>query len=221
MNRVLSIAVMALILCGTFIGPRDVQAAMVTLTPYNFNAPEVKIGVDVTVDSSQAFLTITNNSSGISSSSSVTEVYFSKDWESTLSNGSIHDQSSGVNFTTATLTPPDPPGKNIIGWSGTFFGAEAVSSSSGTNGTNPNGIDTGGEFLQLAFSLIGGAYDANGIAGLITPSNLAVKVQDCIGSDSCGAAAVPIPGAIWLMSSALVGIGAFIRRGKLRYTSAV
>lgn len=167
----------------------------------------------VTPTSSQLLITIDNTGPvGI-----IKNVYLEDAWGDSgflvSSSSFIIDRDStglsGVDFEPDGLPAAPPGGASNFGWDGNFERFRSINPAP-TFGVGP------GEWLALLYNLDGvtstqAFLDALG-AGIIDPMGIrrvAMHVIRCVDDESCTAISVPIPGAIWLFASALLGLFGF------------
>jgi hypothetical protein len=78
------------------------------------------------------------------------------------------------------------------------------------NGGAANAINPG-ESLTISAAYLGGS--AQGLVNtLVANKGIAIHTGNCSGSSSCAATVVPVPGAAWLLLTALGSIGLIGRR---------
>ncbi len=151
------------------------------------------------------------------------DVYFETAQWAGLTLNSVTSSPTGTNYV-SPATPAEPPAAGSISsfggaWLGTAIGFTADPSSSPPSIT---GV-TGGFDAVLTFSFSGLGLDVLTFATSVLSTfdqgfRIAMHIGDCtVGGESCTAIAAPIPGAVWLFISALlglVGIG-YLKREKL------
>ena len=182
----------------------------------NGNAPVAsQLLVDVTQSGSNVLFKFTNSSV---IASSITDIYF--DYGNTnlftsVSNNALGaaGQSAGVNYTDGA-TPPNLPAGNTIGFTADASGDSAPP-------VPANGVNAAGEFaaflgalgITSSFGDVIAALDSNAL-------RIGLHVQaigNLDGSESFVNAPnrpsqVPVPGAIWLFGSAILGFAGFSNR---------
>jgi len=171
--------------------------------------------LEVMADGTNAWFKFINDSSlsGTASNSIIEDIYFENGLTSVgLSNAALGTASRSVKFSPARVSG-NPPGKNHIPnnpWAGTMARFDADSPAP-KKGIGP------GEYLNIHFdysgteeALVTALTDLNGY------SRIAMHVLDCVGYKSCTASVVPIPAAIWMFGSALLGLVVVTRRRSSR-----
>jgi uncharacterized protein (TIGR03382 family) len=195
MNRTKS-TLAALLVLTPLVFAGNAGAVVVSITPYNLDAPELDLSVDVTVDSGVASFAFSNNSTGDSAGSVAAAFYFEIGLGDLLSNPTIVG-GSGVSFDT-DADPASPPGGETVNWGGEFFAIGAVPP------PPANGLGVG-DSLLVTFDYAG-TVDVL-VAALIDQSGnsrIATHVLDCVGENSCSAiTTVPVPAAFPALLSAL------------------
>ena len=170
---------------------------------------EAQVTVDV-LDIGNDMVRFTFNNSG-PEASSIEGVYF--DDGALLAIASITN-GPGVDFTAGSASPPDLPGANNIN---PPFEVTAGFLADSDPPTAPNGVNPG-EFLHVDFTLQNGLSYANVITDLAT-GDLRIGVR-VISFDSGGSEAfvnnpVPVPAAVWLFGSGLLGLVSVARRKRV------
>lgn len=117
---------------------------------------------------------------------------------------------TGVDFTAGTASPPELPGGNTI--TPAFITTAGFLADSdpavSLNGVNP------GESLGVVFDLITGVTFADTVNALGTDLRIGIHVIafDSGGSESFVNTLVPVPAAVWLFGSGLLGLVGVARR---------
>lgn len=190
----------AAILVGSFASVAT--AARVDLEVYENQSGADVSGLDLWVDVLAAGADVDfvfHNDSSISSI--ITQIYFEDGLDALIANGSIFNESAGVDFKIGA-TPSDPPGGNTIGWMGTYFSVGRENPVS--NGINP------GETLTLRFDLVGGATVDAIVAALgTTGTRIAEHIQSLPTGASVAAVTVPVPVAVGPGLVLLAGLGLY------------
>jgi len=170
---------------------------------------ESQLFVEVTdAGSNQVLFTFTNTGSNLSS---IADIYF--DDGTLLGIASIDNSSSGVSFSQGA-NPGNLPGGNSIGFE-TTIGFLADSDAP----VQPNGVNPG-EYLGITFNLLSGVTYADTITAMQTATDLriGIHVQGFAdgGSESFvnNVTVVPIPAAVWLFGTGLIGLMGVARRNK-------
>ena len=193
------------------------QAATLQLSVFENNAGAFSGTVDVALIDTNTVVTTFNNTSMLDGpvieslhfESGVADWLSNPVWTNTDAPGNNKDD---IVFKLASKSSGVPGGQNIDWAVSHKSGATAykldASSPSPFNGLNS------GELLQIEWNFTG---DFDMFISDINngDSRFAVHIHDCLGSNSCSAvSAVPVPGAVWLMMSGLVGLVGMARRCK-------
>lgn len=199
------------------------SSSVVFANTYNFTqitsngneAVASQLSVNVTQSGSNALFTFSNSSV---ISSSITDIYFDygkTNYFTSISNNALGaaGESAGVSYSDGA-TPPNLPAGNTIG-----FTADASGDSNSP--VMANGINTASEYAAFlgAFGLSSSFSDV--IAALDSGAfRIGLHVQaigDLGGSESFVngqeyPSQVPVPGAIWLFGSAILGFAGYNKR---------
>ena len=173
----------------------------------NCTIGETQLSVDVTdAGSNQVLFTFLNTASG--APSSIEGVYF--DDGSLLGIASIDNSSPGVSFSQGAA-PPNLPGGNGI--SPAFLTTAGLLADSDPPPAG-NGVNTG-EFVGIRFDLQSGKTFGDVIAELANGDlrvGMHVIAIGSGGSESFVNNPVPLPAAVWLFGSGLLGLAGVARR---------
>jgi hypothetical protein len=187
---------------------KDAEAFTVPFAIYNGASNDFSATLDVTISNGTAVMKITNTSSpaGAAGESSIGTIWLEKgfsDWSS----GGLINNGPGVSFNPYGSSP-QPPG-HLSGadnpWNGTWT-SNSANSPALKNGINP------GETLTLILFFKAGSTSVSNeqLTRMISDSHgnmrLGGQVLACDGDASCSITAAPIPGAIWLFASSLLGL---------------
>ncbi len=216
------------IVIATFVAPLLLAATTVFANSYNFtqitnngNTPIAsQLLVNVTQSGSNVLFKFTNSSV---IASSIADIYFdygNTNYFTSISNNILGGagESAGVNFSDGA-TPANLPGGNAIGFSADASGDSAPP-------VSPNGINASTEFaaflgvlgITSSFGDVIAALDSNAFRiGLHVQSIDSLGASEIFGSESFVSAPgspsqVPVPGAIWLFGSAILGFAGFSSR---------
>lgn len=187
-------------------------------TPTDFSAE-----LDVSCNGGGCDLTLTNKSdpTGVAQNSAIQQIYLGQGFADYFSSSSISGTTGDVSFVKGKVTPGTKPQANTQisgGWTTTWSDGYFVRDGNKDDGINP--LLSSGDSLTISLAFLG-----NPLTSLALVSNIlsdlenmmvAVHVNACGPNDaSCAANAVPIPGAIWLLGSALLGLFGFSARGRM------
>jgi hypothetical protein len=199
------------VLCAAFI------AAQSQATTYGFGCitdnisgdcaiGESQLSVDVTAaGSNQALFTFYNVGADLSS---ITDVYFD---DGTLLGIASITNSTGVSFS-QDASPGNLPGGNAVSPS---FVATAGFTADSDPAVQPNGVNPG-EFLGILFDLQSGQDFATVLTSLSTGDlRIGIHVQGfATGGSESFVNVVPVPAAVWLFGSGLLGLIGLARRNR-------
>lgn len=138
--------------------------------------------------------------------SSITDAYFD---DGSLLGLSLITNGPGVSFS-QDASPPNLPGGNNVS---PPFQVTAGFLADSNPPAQPNGVNPG-EWLKITFDLQSGRNFADVITELTDGSlRIGIHVQGFAsgGSESFVNSPVPLPAAVWLFGSGLLGLGAFAR----------
>lgn len=221
-SRPFSAIALALTACLS-VFPLAARAAVIPLESYNTVGGTFTGEVEVTADGSVATFVFRNTTAG--GSSSLASIWFEAGLGSILTGADTLIAQTGVSFD-LDVTPLDPgnsnppPAPNDIpsaSWTSNFAMLER-------NGAAANGISPG-EALLVAFGysgteaalvadLLNGLGDRRIALHLISAGNGECGTGGGQAAASCsiGVSAVPLPPAIWLFLSAVLGLVSLTRR---------
>ncbi len=211
------------IVIATFVAPLLLAATPVFANTYNFtqitnngSTPVAsQLLVNVTQSGSNVLFKFTNSSV---IASSIADIYFdygNTNYFTSISNNILGaaGESAGVNFRDGA-TPANLPGGNPIG-----FTADARGSSAPP--VSPNGINASTEFaaflgvlgITSSFGDVIAALDSNAFRiGLHVQAIGDLGKSESFVSAPGSPSQVPVPGAIWLFGSAILGFAGFSNR---------
>lgn len=188
-------------------------STVIPLNPFNVTGPtDFEGNVEIDVNEITDIASFTFSTTAGNSTTSIARIYFETDLGMILSGTpSLIPSGSGVSFTVGTggPGPNDPPAGNeapSVPWGGTFerFKADAP--------PPRNGINVG-EYLTIHYDYSGTEADlVDKIVDELGNNRLAVHILNCQGTNSCVATTVPIPAAVWLFGSGLLGLVGISRR---------
>lgn len=217
-SRPFSAIVFALATCLAG-APLAANAAIIPLESYNTIGGTFSGEVEVTADGSSATFAFRNTTAG--GTSSLASIWFEAGFASIFTGADANIAQTGVSF--ALDVPPLGPGNSnpppapndipSVSWTSNFAKLDRIGAAA--NGINP------GESLLVAFGysgteaalvsdLLNGAGDRRIALHLISAANgeCGPNATSC----SIGVSAVPLPPALWLFLSAVLGLGALTRR---------
>lgn len=216
MKRVFTPILAALTLILAPIGLSGAKAAeVIALSDFVEGVgPDLDLELSIDVSGGVAAFTFANKTlvPSTADTSSIFNVYFESGLASLLGavSGPANGSGSGVTFVGgigSTVSPNHPPG--VGDWTGNYaaWGKDGGPHSAGVNP---------GEEWTIMFALDSGATTAADIANAILNADghlrVFLHVADCFDSESCTVGAVPVPAALPLMASALLGLGIVARR---------
>lgn len=201
------------------------NALTVPLQVYNDNGTPTDFSaeIDVSCNGGGCDLTFTNTSdpTGVAQDSAIHQIYLEEGFGDYFSSSTISGTTGDVSFVKGNVTPGTKPQANTLidgGWTSTWSDGYFVRDGNKDDGINP--LLSSGDSLTISLAFLG-----NPLTSLALVSNIlsdlenmmvAVHVNACGPNDaSCAANAVPIPGAIWLLGSALLGLFGFSARGRM------
>ena len=217
----------ALALLAWLAVPFAARAAIIPLESYNTIGGTFSGEVEVAADGSAATFVFRNTTAG--GTSSLASIWFEAGFGGIFTGGDTPLSGTGVSFT-LDVTPlgpgndsPPPAPNDIpnISWTSTF--AKLDRTGAAANGINP------GESLMVVFGysgteaalvgdLLNGFGDRRIALHLISAANgeCGPDARSC----SIGVSAVPLPPAVWLFLSAVLGLGAVVVRRRPQPASA-
>lgn len=204
---------------GMVIAVPAANAAMLPLTVYNDNGTptDFTAEVDMTCYVGGCDMTFTNTSdpSGIAGDSAIHQIYLEEGFATYFASSPITlTQTAGVNFVQGTVNNGTKP-QALSDWSGTWEYGYFERDGKKDDGINP--LASSGDSLTISLAFLNGGFDATLLAekilDVLMDMMVAVHVNECAPDESCNAYATPIPGAVWLLGSALLGLFGFsVRR---------
>jgi hypothetical protein len=187
---------------------KDAEAFTVPFAIHNGASNDFSATLDMTISNGTAVLKITNtsNPTGAAGQSSIGAIWLEKGFADLFGGGLINN-GPGVSFNPHG-SGPQPPGY-LSGadnpWNGSWTSISADSPAL-KKGINP------GETLILTLFFKAGntSLSDEQLARMISDSHgnmrIGGQVLACDGDASCSITAAPIPGAIWLFASSLLGL---------------
>ncbi len=175
-----------------------------------------QLSVDVTQSGSNALFTFFNNSA---IASSITDIYFDygkTSYFTSLSNNILGaaGESTGVSYSDGA-TPPNLPAGNTIGFTADASGDSTAPNvlASGVNASNEYAVFLGTFGLSSSFSDLVAALDSNAFRiGLHVQGIGDLGGSESFVNSSEQPSQVPVPGAIWLFGSAMLGFAGLNKR---------
>jgi hypothetical protein len=150
----------------------------------------------------------------------IKEIYFESGLSDDLVSPHVDDTNgdiTGLDYRTISIAPSNPPGINPS-WNENYYAFDEQ------GGSTNKGVEDGQSWSAI-FDVAGSAafVDAVGLAALLgndqVNSRIAIHVGSCDGGESCvvdtwtpGTSPVPVPAAIWLFGTALIGLVGFGKR---------
>ena len=220
-------AAIALAFAACLVVPLAARAAIIPLESYNTVGGSFTGEVEVTADGSNASFVFRNTTAG--GSSSLASIWFEAGLGGILTGTDTTLSQTGVNF--ALDVPPLGPGSSnpppapndipSVPWTSNFAKLDRI-------GGEVNGIDPGESLLVvfgysgteagLVSDLLNGFGDSRIALHLISAENgeCGPNATSC----SIGVSPVPLPPALWLFLSAVLGLGAMVRRRSRPATAA-
>lgn len=200
-----------LVVLGSLLSAPIAVAAVFPITAYQNPQGTFTGEVEVTDSGSNVVQFDIRNTSPVGSTSSIFNVYFEDRDPDLLSNFNMVG-GAGTSFAEGGA-PPNPPGANNINWGGTLFRAGRT----GNAATGVNRTET--LTITAVFSgLFSDLQDA-----LLVDQRIAFQIGDCVTPDgSCQAVVTPIPAALPLLLSGIVGLFGLRwirRRGQFEVTA--
>lgn len=201
---------------GLVIAASAANAAILPLTVYNDNGTPTDFAAEVEmtcyVGGCDMTFTNTSDTSGVAGDSAIDKIYFEDGFANYFSTASITGDTGTVNFVEGTVTPGTKP-QALSGWSGTWSEGYFVRDGNKDDGINALGYDGADDSLTISLAFLNGGFDATALAqkilNIIEDMMVAIHVNECAPDTSCNAYATPIPAAIWLLGSALLGLFGF------------
>jgi hypothetical protein len=181
----------------------------------NCAAGESQTSLEVTdVMNDQVLFKFTNSGPN---ASFISDIYFDNDngtgVGSTLASIASLDESTGVDFDFPINGNGDLPGGNTVNFNTTGTGAMALEAQNEPGAIN--GINNNGEMLGILFNLQMG-QDFSDVVSELASGDLRVGIHvqgfSGGGSESFVNAPVPVPAAVWLMCTGLIGLIGFGRK---------
>ncbi|MFK7795346.1 MAG: hypothetical protein AB8B89_08360 [Gammaproteobacteria bacterium] len=173
-----------------------------------WDATEANSEFMLMLNANQVLFTVGND---VGIASNIAEVYFD-DGGSLLGPSSVLNSLAGVtNFSGGGANPGNLPSGNNVG-----FSATATLSADVNPGPPANGVNESIDILGITLGL-GSFADFNAVVSAINSGDLRFgyhvrSIGTAGGSDSYVSTVVPIPAAIWLFGSAILGLISFNRR---------
>ena len=210
-NVIKTVFVTQLLLATPLVFANTYNFSQITSNGNQLVAPQ--LSVNVTQSGSNALFTFFNSSV---IASSITDAYFdygNTNYFTSVSNNILGSagESAGVSYTDGA-TPPNLPAGNTIGFSADASGDSTAPNvlASGVNASNEYVSFLGTFGLSSSFSDLIAALDSNAF-------RIGLHVQgigELGGSESFVdvPSQVPVPGAIWLFGSAMLGFAGFNKR---------
>jgi len=204
-TRAMRLAATATLLLALLLSATPARAATMGFEAVEGLFPESSISMDVTSAGNAATFTLRNSGVG-----AITAIYF--DWGS-LDNlfgdpAAIDDSLDGVSYTDDQgnwfrASPRNMPGANGMD---NPFQADFSLGPEHRGGVPHNGIGLG-EYLSITWELVGLSFEQLLDALNTGDVRVGMHVQSLAdGSSATGVSATPIPGAAWLLGSALAGL---------------
>ena len=173
---------------------------------------------NVTGDSSGAVFEFRNIGSGIST---ITDIYFDDDPLAMLNIGSASlTAGTGVAFTSPAAPPSPPPATGFDA----SYSADSDSPGVPANGINQAAAGSTVEFLQIGFDYANGGTTFAMLLAALNDGRLNIALHaQAIGTGSSetsewlylAPSPVPVPAAVWLFGTALLGFIGMSRRTKV------
>ena len=211
------------IVIATFVAPLLLASTSVFANSYNFtqitnngSTPVAsQLLVNVTQSGSNVLFKFTNSSV---IASSIADIYFdygNTNYFTSISNNILGaaGESAGVNYTDGA-TPANLPGGNPIGFTADASGDSAPPvSSNGVNASTEFAAFLGVLGISSSFGDVIAALDSNAFRiGLHVQAIGDLGKSESFVSAPGSPSQVPVPGAIWLFGSAILGFAGFSNR---------
>lgn len=211
---------------GSFMVAPVANAVTLALEVYNDNgeATDFTAELEITDTTDGLLFTFTNTSAldGNALNSAIDQIYLEAGYADIFESAALSADTGTVVFSKGTVTPGTKPQDNTtIDWTTTWAHGYFTRDGKKDNGINALGYDGADDSLTLYLAFIEGeSISAPLMAKLILNDEsftmVAIHANACVDrpDTSCNAYATPIPAAIWLLGSALLGLVGFGARRK-------
>lgn len=214
---------------GSFMVAPVANAVTLALEVYNDNgeATDFTAELEITATTDGLLFTFTNTSAldGNALESAIDQIYFEAGYANIFETATLAPPggtTGTVVFSQGTVTPgTKPQDSGTIDWTTTWAEGYFTRDGAKNNGINALGYDGADDSLTLYLAFIDGeSVSAHLMSKLILNNSsftmVAIHANACVDrpDTSCNAYATPIPAAIWLLGSALLGLVGFGARRK-------
>lgn len=208
---------------GSFMVAPVANAVTLALEVYNDNgeATDFTAELEITETTDGLLFTFTNTSAldGNALESAIDQIYLEAGYADYFDSAILYDDTGTVVFSQGTVVGGTKP--QALDWTTTWADGYFTRDGGKNNGINALGYDGADDSLTLYLAFIDGeSLSAPLMARMILKDDsftmVAIHANACVDEPdtSCNAYATPIPAAIWLLGSALLGLVGFGARRK-------